>query len=110
MTKEQNLLVRVSTQDKAAVKAAAARLEQSVTTFVTEAVMHRVRHVERLRPPQGVHEGVPSFFRACCIEAANGGESGYFGAGLRLAGSLGDQMPYSLEWEQWKQEVEQRRT
>jgi hypothetical protein len=59
--------------------------------------------------PQGVHGAVPGFFRACCIEAANGGTNGYFGAGLRLAGSLGSECPYDLEWDQWELEVEKLR-
>lgn len=106
MTKGEIIMLRVSTEDKAAIKAAADSIHKSLTTFITDAAMKQAQQIERRPPAKGVHGGVPSFFRACCFEAAQGGESGYFGAGWHLANSLGSQIPDDLEIEEWQDEID----
>lgn len=107
MEKGETIVLRVSGENKAAIKSAAANLRQSLTTFITEAALKRARQVVKRPPTRGVHGGVPSFFRACCIEAGQGGANGYASAGWHLANSIaGSQMPYDLEPEEWEKEIE----
>lgn len=58
------------------------------------------------RPALGVHGGIPNFFRAACHTAAQGGSSGYASAGWHLANSLGTQLPYDLDEDEWAEEIE----
>ncbi len=55
---------------------------------------------------RGVHEGAPTFFRACCFEAKHGGASSYAHPGWHLAGALGSQIPHDIELHDWADEVE----
>ena len=79
-----------------------------MTTFLTDAALKRARQVKKRPLSRGVRSGVPSFFRACCYEAANGG-GGYSGPGWHLANAIGSQSPYDLEEDEWQQEVEKLR-
>jgi hypothetical protein len=105
------LLLRISGTLKKELKDAAASVGQSMTTFVTDAITKRVEHLKR-HPPKGpptrgVHGGVPSFFRANCMEAARGGANGYQAAGWHLANAIcSGQEPYEVEEEEWEAEVE----
>jgi uncharacterized protein (DUF1778 family) len=107
VTKAEVLVLRISTKDKAAIKEAAERSAKSLTTFITEAAVRQAAQVER-RPPstKGVHGGVPTFFRACCFEAAQGGANGYKIAAWHLSNSLGSQQPYDLDDEEWERVLE----
>lgn len=40
------------------------------------------------RVPETVFQGVPTFFRAACFEAKQGGENGYYGTGWALLHNL----------------------
>jgi hypothetical protein len=95
----------MSSDHKAEIQAAAESLGQSVTTFLTDAALRRARRVKKRPPSRGVHGGVPSFFKACCGEAAKGGKRGYFTAGWQLASSVGSESPYDIELEGWVEEV-----
>jgi hypothetical protein len=54
----------------------------------------------------GVHRGVPSFFRACCSRAAEGGTNSYAAAAWHLASSIGSsQAPCDVEPDHWETEV-----
>jgi Protein of unknown function (DUF1778) len=107
MEKVEALLLRLSTDDRAEIRAAADSLGESMTTFLTQAALTRARQIKKRPPARGVHRGVPGFFRACCSEAAVGG-NGYVGAGLHLAGSLGSASPYD-DLNEWEIEVEKLR-
>ncbi len=100
------VLLRLSTENKAAIESAAAALGKSVTTFLTEAALTRARQIKRRSPARGAHGGVPTFFRACCHEAAQGG-NGYGGAAWHLANSIGSQMPDDLEVQEWAKLVDE---
>jgi hypothetical protein len=52
------------------------------------------------------HTGVPSFFRACCREAGQGGTNTYRDAGWHLAIHLCDQSPYEIELDDWQGYIE----
>jgi hypothetical protein len=111
VAKADVLVLRISAEDKASIKAAAEVIGKSLTTFITEAAVKQAAQVKR-RPPRkqsaakGVHGGVPTFFRACCYEAAQGGENGYDSAAWHLANSLGSQQPYDIEADDWAKEME----
>jgi len=81
------LVVRVDGETKRRIEDAAKAKAVSVTTFVTEAA---VREAQRTKPidPRRHFQGVPTFFRACCAEAAQGGTGGYASAGFHLASGV----------------------
>jgi hypothetical protein len=58
------------------------------------------------RPARGVHGGIPTFFRATCHAASQGGASGYASAGWHLASSVGGEVPYDVELDDWVDEVD----
>jgi hypothetical protein len=49
---------------------------------------------------------VPTYFRASCFDASRGEGGGYFAVERTLAGSLGSEIPYELEDDEWQSEVE----
>lgn len=62
--------------------------------------------VKAERPKRkGVHQGVPTFFRACCSEATAGGPNGYRIPGYHLASSVGSEIPGDLTADEWDEEV-----
>lgn len=55
---------------------------------------------------RGIHRGIPSFFRACCYKAAHASVHSYADAGWHLTNSLGSEVPYDLNLDEWAIEVE----
>jgi hypothetical protein len=107
MTKEEAVMLRISTEDKATIKAAADSVNKSLTTFITEAALKQARQVKRRPPAKGIHGGVPTFFRALCAEAANGGAHGYSVPGSHLANALGSAAPDDLDNDEWQVEIDE---
>lgn len=60
----------------------------------------------RVSRVSGQHSGVPTFFRACCMEAGAGNQFTYAHPGYHLAIHLRDQQPYDIEEEEWDTRVE----
>ncbi len=110
MEKSELIALRVSPEYKAALQDSAAQMGESLTTFIEKAINSRIQVIKR-RPPKreptrGVHEGVPSFFRGCCLEAQRGGENGYANAAWHLSGALGSQIPYDIEDDDWADQID----
>jgi hypothetical protein len=106
MTKEEAIVLRISTEDKATIKAAADSVSKSLTTFIIDAALKEAGQVARRPPAKGVHGGVPSWFRATCYEASKGGTGGYEIAGFKLAAAVGSESPYDLEGDEWADEID----
>jgi hypothetical protein len=108
MAKSETIMVRVSAETKARIKAAAHRLGKSVTTFVLEAAEKAAGKVEAMpttiEKPKG-RGACPTFFVACCHEAARGGTNGYAAAGRTLARRLHDLAPWEMEEDEWEEEL-----
>jgi hypothetical protein len=104
------VMLRISTQDKTAIKEAAERRGKSLTTFITEAAVKQARAAEPKKAARLVHGGVPSWFRGTCFEAAQGGTSNYSHAGYKLARSLGSVQPWEAGDDEWTAAVEQLKT
>jgi len=62
--------------------------------------------VVRVTRIEGQHSGVPTFFRACCLEASEGRQFTYAHPGYHLALHLHSQQPYDLAEEEWTKEIE----
>jgi Protein of unknown function (DUF1778) len=106
MTKEETIVLRVSTENKQTIKAAADSVDKSLTTFVIDAALKQAEQVKRRPPARGVHGGLASWFRATCYEASKGGTGGYEAAGFKLAAALGSEIPGDIEDDEWPAEVE----
>jgi hypothetical protein len=59
-----------------------------------------------VRAYRGRFGGCPSFFRACCREAAQGGQASYGAAGQTLARHLGRLLPDELDTDAWQAELD----
>jgi hypothetical protein len=108
MAKSTTIIVRVDSDAKARIEAAAGRLGKSITTFILDAAEQATRKVESMpttiQKPKG--RGVcPTFFVACCHEAARGGTNGYAAAGRTLARHLHALAPYEMEEAEWEEEL-----
>ena len=51
------------------------------------------------------HSGLPTWFRALCLEASRGGSSSYEWVGFKLACSLEAEIPYDLSPDEWIEEI-----
>ena len=80
------------------------RIDPELANFNSKATPKPTRLVART-PVRGVHDGIPTFFRAACLTASHGGPHGYASAGWHLANSLGTQMPYDLNEDEWAEEI-----
>jgi hypothetical protein len=60
----------------------------------------------RVASPSFVFTGVPTFFRCCCLEAAQGGTCGYQHPAYQLASHLSGLHPYGATCEEWQQELD----
>jgi hypothetical protein len=101
MTKGEVIMLRISTEDKAAIKAAADKAGKSITSFITDAAVKRASAVEA----RGVHGGVATSFRALAHEAASGGTNGYERCGHHLASVLASEQPGDVYADEWASEV-----
>ncbi|MGV3722457.1 MAG: DUF1778 domain-containing protein [Actinomycetota bacterium] len=107
-------MLRVSTETKRKIEAAATLKGQSLTTFILTAAENAAKRTTNMtatisQPTSGGHTGVPTFFRARCLEASRGGSSSYGDAGYHLCLNLGSQQPYDLTNEAWDECLDQLR-
>jgi hypothetical protein len=116
MTKGETLVIRISAEDKAMIQNAADLRGQSASAFVTAVAIREAREVQnsfvlanaRERGRKGVHRGLPTWFRASCREAAQGGTNNYRWVGQKLLGSLANEVPSDLENDEWYEELQKR--
>jgi hypothetical protein len=52
--------------------------------------------------PVGVFEGVPTFFRACCLESQCLTPIGYAHAGRHLTGHVEGLIPFDVSFDEWE--------
>ena len=109
-TKTAFLQLRVSTEFKARIAAAAELHAQSISSFISEAILVAIAETKRAKPvATKVIRGVPKFFVACCAEAQRGGGGNYSIPGYHLASALASEMPDKMEPAKWEKEIEQLR-
>jgi predicted transcriptional regulator len=83
VAKDALISIRVDSELKAKLEEAARSRGQSLTSFMVEEAS---KAAQRPRPKsRAVFRGVPTFFRACCATAAEGGGHGYSSAAYELA-------------------------
>jgi hypothetical protein len=87
MTKEAIIMLRVEPETKERLERAARMNHETLTTFLVRAGIKEAERVERRGPvaPSARFHGVPTFFRACCQTAAQGGQATYEEPGYHLA-------------------------
>lgn len=101
--KEETVVLRMSGEIKAEIEAAAESVGLSMTTFITDAALKKAQQLQSAR---GVHGGVTPYFRASCVEAANGGATGYATPGWHLAAGVGAQRPDDIDPDAWEREID----
>ncbi len=98
-----SILLRISEDDKAKIKAAADVVGTTITGFVREAALKRVARTAM--PNDGVRSSMPAWFRTMCAAAAQGGSTGYDAAGYKLAASLAASPPNTIDGDDWQREI-----
>ncbi len=106
MTKQEIIVIRIGSEEKAAIKAAAEKDHLSMTTFIANAASKSAAATMKRAAPRGTHNGVPTFFSALVREAQHGGTNGYVYPGRDLASAVGTQVPNDIENDEWSDEVE----
>ena len=106
MVKGEVVVMRVSEEEKTVIAEAAGKLGKSATRFVVDAALKEARAIAKKGGPRGVHTGAPSYLKALCFEAAQGGAGGYSHVGYRLAAGVGAEQPHDVEENEWADEVE----
>jgi hypothetical protein len=64
-----------------------------------------VSNSNALSNARGVHTGVPTYFRANCREATQGGDRGYFAPGYTLGRAVCNEQPYDLDMDEWAERI-----
>jgi hypothetical protein len=107
MASSNRISFRVDDQLKARIEAAACIQGKSVTTFAKEVLMTAVEQIEsRPRRQPKPHVGVPTFFRALCHEAGQGGSFGFRTVGQQFAQALGGLIPEAQDFDGWQAELD----
>lgn len=102
--KDANIILRISPEDKDLIEKAAGAHGQSVTTFMVRAALQKANRTD-FTP--GVMHGVPTFFKALCYEASQGGGYSYRDVGRKLASSIASFIPDDLGYDEWDEKVQE---
>lgn len=63
--------------------------------------------MSELNMARDAFQGVPTFFRCCCLEASQGGKSTYGNAAWHLVSAVGTLQPDELETDEWGDRVDE---
>jgi predicted DNA-binding protein len=109
MAKQSIMTLRVDAEAKQRITAAAHHVGKSITNFALEATMNSVEQVEnsmtKKKSTQRTQGACPAYFRALCMTAQAGGESGYYHAGHALARGLESEGSYEMTSGEWDAEI-----
>lgn len=102
------LTIRVESETRDRIERAARAVGKSLSAFMLEAATKAAAKVEvrTVAPSNARFTGVPTFFRATCATASEGGGYGYDIAGYELARHVGALMPSDSSLDEWADEVE----
>lgn len=102
--KSSLLVIRIEPDQKDLIQRAASKRSQSISTFVVSAALSAAKREEKRvtqtqQVPRAFFRGVPTFFKALCFEASQGGHSTYADAGYGFAGAIPGQIEYDSDAE-----------
>ncbi len=99
--------IRVDEDTKQSIEEAARRQGKSLTTFVIDAAAKAANRVpdDQVRSTRKFR-GVPTYFRACCMEASRGGSLGYDHPAYHLSIHLDSEIPWEADLDGWSEEIE----
>lgn len=105
MTKEKVLFIRVSEEKKKCLEKAARERHKSLTSFLLDAgIKEAQKKLPKVSPR--AFRGAPTFFKALCAEARQGGANNYGLAGHELARHLASNIPYDFEEDEWLEQLD----
>ena len=107
MPKREFIMLRVDSETKKRFEVAASQQGQSLTTFILNAAEKAAKRTKPVSattqqaPTEGRFMGgpLPKYFRACCLEAGQGGSFGYDHPAYHLTMDL--PQPDDLIWDEW---------
>ena len=112
--KEEILILRMTPEDKKKITGAAKRQGESITFFVTEAALKEAKKVllrkeREMTVTRPAHGGIPTFFRALCLTASQGGTHSYKDAGYSFAMATESEIPFDADFDDWNKMLEKVR-
>ena len=105
MIKEEVIVIRVSAEEKENWEKAARERHKSLTSFLRDAAKKEARKEPPKVSPRAFR-GVPTFFKALCAEARQGGANNYGRAGHEFTRHLASSMPYEFDEEEWFEQLD----
>ena len=107
MAKTSFIHIRIDEDAKQTIEEAARRQGKSLTTFVVDAAVKAANRVPEDRErSKRRFQGVPTYFRACCMEATRGGELGYGHPAYHLSIHLCTEVPWAADFDGWSDEIQ----
>jgi hypothetical protein len=111
--KKEILILRMTPEDKKKITGAAERQGRSITEFVTQTALKEANKI-LLRKERNMettvtrpsHGGVPTFFRALCFTASQGGTHSYKDAGYSFGMATEGEIPSDANWDEWNKMLE----
>lgn len=89
--------IRVDTEAKKTLAAAAAARGQTISSFVRDVAMRAANR----EPPKSSFKGIPTHVRASLATAASGGAHGYEDAGYGFGGAIDQEVPDDEDFDSW---------
>jgi hypothetical protein len=111
--KKEILILRMMPEDKRKITGAAQRQGKSITDFVTQTALKEAKRV-LLRKEKNMettvmrpsHGGIPTFFRALCLTASQGGTHSYKDAGYSFGMATVSEIPFDADFDEWNKILE----
>lgn len=111
--KEEILVIRMAPNDKKRIATAAEYRGESITNFVTRTALQKAKEVlsrkEKTMETSTVpkHMGVPTFFKALCLTASQGGAHSYKHVGYSFGGATEGEQPWDANQEEWNEMLQE---
>lgn len=112
--KREILILRMTPEDKRKIESAAKRQGKSITYFVTQNALKEAQKVLfRKEKNMGItatrpsHMGIPTFFKALCLTASQGGTHSYKHVGYDFGTATEGEIPFDADFEKWGKMLEE---
>ncbi len=106
--KEEIVIVRMATEDKKQIADAAKKRGESITNFITNTVLKEAKKVQVIKEAsmentvtRPTHGGIPTFFKALCMTASEGGAHNYRYVGYSFGAATEGEIPWDADYDEW---------
>jgi len=114
--KEEVLVVRMAAEDKKQIADAARKRGESITNFITSTALKEAKKVLARQEAnmektitRPTHGGIPTFFKALCMTASEGGAHSYKYVGNSFGAATAGEIPWDANDDEWENMLEEVR-